>query len=91
MEWPAPPSGVVRSPLVQEEEEWVWILRSWRDLCKNICSGVGLDAVAAVVMRRKVETGDADCFGGEAPSVHRRNRGLLRRPSSGPSIGRPWS
>ena len=24
------------------------------DLCKNICSGVGLDAVAAVVMRRKV-------------------------------------
>jgi transposase len=23
--------------------------------------------------------------------VHRRDGGLLRRPSSGPSIGRPWS
>ena len=32
MEWPDPPSGAVRSPVVQEEE-WVWILRSlgpWR-------------------------------------------------------------
>jgi hypothetical protein len=27
MEWPAPPSDAVRSPVVQEEE-WVWILRS---------------------------------------------------------------
>jgi hypothetical protein len=27
MEWPAPPSGVVGSPVVQEEE-WEWIFRS---------------------------------------------------------------
>ena len=28
MEWPAPASGAVRSPAVQEEE-WVWVLRSY--------------------------------------------------------------
>ena len=56
MEWPAPPSGVVGSPAIQEEE-WVWLCDIsvlGVDLGKNVCSVVGLDASGAVVMRRKM-------------------------------------
>ena len=53
MEWPAPPSGVVGSPAIQEEEGMdISVLGV--DLGKNVCSVVGLDASGAVVMRRKV-------------------------------------
>ena len=53
MEWPAPPSGVVGSPAIQEEEGMdISVLGI--DLGKNVCSVVGLDASGAVVMRRKV-------------------------------------
>src|ERR1700758_3302388 len=53
MEWPAPPSGVVGSP-VNQEEEGMDISVLGVDLGKNVCSVVGLDASGAVVMRRKV-------------------------------------
>ena len=54
MEWPAPPSGVVGSPAVQEEE-WEWISLSLASIWgKNLCSVVGLDAFGAVVMRPKM-------------------------------------
>src|ERR1700721_1089915 len=54
MEWPAPPSGVVESPAV-EEEEWIWILRSLASILERTSgSVVGLDPSGAVVMRRKV-------------------------------------
>ena len=47
MEWPAPPSGVVGSPEVQEEEsamDLATISVLGVDLGKNVCSVVGLDA-----------------------------------------------
>ena len=57
VELPAPPSGVVGSLAVQEEEGlWLW-RKSFVlgvDLGKNVCSVVGLTASGAVVMRRKV-------------------------------------
>ncbi len=55
MEWPAPPSGVVGSPELQEEE-WAMALATISvlgiDLGKNVCGVCGLDASGAVVMRR---------------------------------------
>ena len=54
MEWPAPPSGAVRSPAVQKEERVMDITVLGVDLGKNVCSVVGLEASGAVVMRRKV-------------------------------------
>ena len=54
MEWPAPPSGTVRSPAVQKEERVMDIMVLGVDLGKNVCSVVGLEASGAVVMRRKV-------------------------------------
>jgi transposase len=52
MEWPAPPSGVVGLPVVQEEDVGMDIAVLGVDLGKNVCSVVGLDASGAVVMRR---------------------------------------
>ena len=57
MEWPAPPSGVVGSPELQEEDldmalATVSVLGV--DLGKNVCSVVGLDGSGKVVMRRRV-------------------------------------
>ena len=54
MEWPAPPSGAVRSLVIQEEERVLDIAVLGVDLGKNVCSLVGLDGSGAVVMRRKV-------------------------------------
>ena len=57
MGWPAPPSGVVGSPAVQEEEldmTLAAISVLGVDLGKNVCSVVGLDASSAVIMRRKM-------------------------------------
>jgi hypothetical protein len=57
MEWPAPPSGVVGLPAVQEEEldmALAAISVLGVDLGKNVCSVVGLDSSGAVVMRRKM-------------------------------------
>jgi len=57
MEWPAPPSGVVGSPELLEEES-VMALAAISvlgvDLGKNVCSVVGLDGAGKVVMRRKM-------------------------------------
>ena len=80
MGWPAPPSGAVRSPVVQEEGMDITVLGV--DLGKNVCSVVGLDASGAVVVRREGKTGDVDCAGGEASSMRCRDGGLLWRPSS---------
>ena len=60
MEWPAPPSGAVGSPGVQEEEEAMAnVLETISvlgiDLGKNVCSVVGLDASGAVVLRRRAK------------------------------------
>jgi len=57
MEWPAPPSGVVGSPVVQKEEQEMDIAVLGVDLGKNVCSVVGLDAAGAVVMRRNSQGG----------------------------------
>lgn len=57
MEWPAPPSGVVGSPELQEEESDMALAAIsvlGVDLGKNVCSVVGLDAFGKVVMRRKM-------------------------------------
>src|SRR5271166_3757511 len=58
MEWPAPPSGVVSSLELQEEEELGMALAKISvlgvDLGKNVCSVVGLDASGAVILRRKM-------------------------------------
>jgi transposase len=57
MEWPAAPSGVVRSPELQEEDlgmALATISVLGVDLGKNVCSVVGFDGAGKVVMRRKV-------------------------------------
>jgi transposase len=57
MEWPAPPSGVVGSSELQEEESGLALAAIsvlGVDLGKNVCSVVGLDAFGKVVMRRKM-------------------------------------
>ena len=52
------------------------------DLGKNLCSVVGLDAAGAVVNAAQGEARDPDRACGEAPSVHRRDGGLLRISSA---------
>jgi len=57
MEWPAPPSGIITMPAVEEEEadmSFPKISVLGVDLGKNLCSLVGLDSSGAVVMRRKM-------------------------------------
>src|SRR4029077_5141040 len=55
MEWPAPPSGTVGSLEIEEEECAMKISVLGVDLGKNVCSVVGLDALGAVVLRRRAK------------------------------------
>jgi hypothetical protein len=92
MEWPAPPSGVIGSPAVREEDlgmALVSISVLGVDLGKNVCSVVGLDAFGKVAMRRKVRRETLIGLAEKLPDVRRRDGGLLWRPSSRPPIRRP--
>jgi len=71
MEWPAPPSGVVGLPAVQEEEldmALATISVLGADLGKNVCSVVGLDSSGAVVMRRKMRRETLAGLAGKLPA-----------------------